>query len=137
MGGGDGTSSVTPWGRTFNVLGGGGILAKGDREGGKEGIEGRDRREGPWTGPLRQRKGPKGNPQGAAKGTRLPSYSRSEARADKSIMRKQTRHKARKPKARRSGFISGKGSELLNHNSAFKFDDFGPVSQPLKRGLVL
>ena len=45
MGGGDGTSSVTPWGRTFNVLGGGESwrkgTGKGGRKGSKEGIEGK------------------------------------------------------------------------------------------------
>ncbi len=44
-GGGDGTSSVTPWGRTFNVLGGGESwrkgTGKGGRKGSKEGIEGK------------------------------------------------------------------------------------------------
>jgi len=72
----------------------GGILAKG--EAGKEGR--------PWTGPLRQRKGPKGIPQGAVNKRRLGYRRPFPARAESSISRKHKRQSPRYPSTRKRGF---------------------------------
>jgi len=56
------------------------------------------------SGPLDNKKPRRANHTGH-EGNKTLSYSRSEARADKSIRRKQKRHKARKPRARRRGFM--------------------------------
>ena len=55
--------------------------------------------------PTRQRKGPAGRTIRGAKETILPSYSRLDAMADKSIMRKQRKQRERNPRARRRGFM--------------------------------
>ena len=111
----DRTSSVSPRGIGHRVSDG--YPGKGVRVG-KEGRkrEGRDNLE-PMDWPTKAKKRPQGDYPRGREGNETLSYSRPNARADKSIKRKQRKHKARKPKARRMGFTVKHGQRFRREGS--------------------
>jgi hypothetical protein len=98
----DRTSSVAPWGVGHRLSDGypgeGGMVGK---EGRKEGT----------SGPLDNKK-PRMENHTGREGNETLSYSRSDARADKSIRRKQKRQRARNPRARTKGFTVKRGQRF-------------------------
>lgn len=92
----------------------------GRKEGKREAGSGKRIAWGPWTGPLGNKKPRMANHTGREVNEAL-TYSRPDARAETSIRRKQTRQRARKPKARRRGFMAWNGPDYSgNARRAFK-----------------